>query len=141
MTGPGTTFSRKGDWEAALAEYVAARRDWPFAWGEHDCFLFVAGAIAAMTGFDPAVPYRGRYRSMRGSLRVLRKGPGTLENLVDGLFPRVEPAFARRGDVAWYQGGLGVVLGPFAAFVGEAGGVPGLVRVDRADWEGAWSVG
>ncbi len=135
------TINRKGDWEAALAQYIAGCRDLPFRWGEHDCFLFVSGAVLAMTGFDPAVPYRGKYRSFSGSLRLLRNGPATLEALIDGLFPRIEPAFARRGDIAWCQGSVGVVLGPFAAFVGEAGGTAGLLRVPRTDWEGAWSVG
>ena len=44
---------RKGDWEQALMRHVSACERTPFAYGEHDCTMFAAGAVLAMTGHDP----------------------------------------------------------------------------------------
>ncbi len=51
---------RHADWPARLAAYIEAHRSAPFAWGVHDCVLFASGAIAAITGTDPAASFRGR---------------------------------------------------------------------------------
>ena len=44
-------------WRSALAAYIAETMRKPFAWGLHDCALFAAGAVEAMTGNDPAADY------------------------------------------------------------------------------------
>jgi len=149
---PPAAFSapRAGDWEAALGAFLAACEGRPYAWGEHDCALFAAGAVQAMTGADPAAAFRGRYRSKRGAAKALRElGAGTLEATIDGLFETITPAFAQRGDLVLHEGAVGVSAGRFALFVGDAlqgaeGGadvaVAGLVRVPRAAWEKAWRV-
>lgn len=141
------TFPRLGDWEAALTAYVEACRERPYAWGEHDCALFCANAVHAMTGHDPAAGFRGHYSTAIGSERVLRRrGEGSLEAQLDALFAPVEPAFARRGDLVWHDGAVGLAMGPFALFVGQVGedettALHGLVRVARAHWQKAWAIG
>lgn len=57
---------------AYLAE--AARRR--HAWGELDCCLFMADWVQAVTGRDPAGPYRGAYDGPRQALRLLRAEGG-----------------------------------------------------------------
>lgn len=156
-TGPSTAL-RTGDWEQALAAYFAACERKPYAWGEHDCVLFAAGAVLAVTGEDPAAAIRGRYRSKAGAARLLRElGAGTLEATLDSLFPERPVAFARRGDLALHDGAIGVVSGRFALFVGafvasdpstptgspgdgEGPEEPQLLRVARADWQKVWAV-
>lgn len=137
---------RRSDWERALAAYIAECETRPYAWGEHDCALFAAGAVLAMTGDDPVPEFRGRYTTAAGSARALKRfGAGTLEATLDAKFEQRPIAFARRGDLAFHDGSVGVVMGPFALFVGgivdEAEHEQaGLIRVPRADWQKAWSV-
>ncbi|WP_109464410.1 DUF6950 family protein [Albibacillus kandeliae] len=66
-------MKRLPDWKPRLMSYLvrAARR--PFKEGEHDCALFLAGGVEAMTGEDYAAPYRGRYSTTLGGLRILKK--------------------------------------------------------------------
>lgn len=134
-------MKRLATWEPALVAYLEACEARPFAWGRHDCALFAAGAVLAMTGEDPAARYRGRYRSAAGSLRALRRfGAGSLEAELDTLFARKAPALAMRGDLALVDGSVGVVVGGHALFVGEEGAAEGLVRHPRAAWSAAWGV-
>lgn len=65
-----------------------------------------------MTGEDPAAPFRGRYRSTKGGLRVLRRA-GYRDHLAlaEAHFEEVPPAFARVGDLAAVLGADGPALG------------------------------
>src|SRR5690606_37242555 len=65
--------ARFPDWRVRLTAWLNEVRRTPFAQGSHDCALFAAGAVVAMTGHDFAAPYRGRYTTTRGGLRVLRR--------------------------------------------------------------------
>lgn len=135
-------MSRVPDWEARLAEYLESVRETPFAWGSHDCALFAASAVEAMTGVDYGAPFRGKYRTELGSVRALKRfGAGSLEATLDGLFPEIPLAFAQRGDVVMRDEAAGICLGPDAAFVGDLDGAPGLVRYPRREWARAWRVG
>ena len=139
-------MARLPDWEERLHDYLTSCADRPFVYGEHDCALFSAGAVIAVTGEDPAAAYRGRYRSAAGSVRALRvHGAGTLETTLAAGFPDRASAFAHRGDLALVERdtgpSVGVVIGADALFVGEEDGAPGLVRLPRADWRRCWAVG
>lgn len=142
------TIARLPDWEQRLAAYLDEVRTTPFRYGRHDCALYAAGAVLAMTGSDLADAYRGRYRSVAGSIRLLRtQGQGTLEATVDALFTERAVGFARRGDLAMHGGSLGVVIGADAMFITETQADDhrvvgqGLERVPRALWDKAWAVG
>jgi hypothetical protein len=133
---------RLPDWEVRLHAYIEACAGAVFAWGELDCALFSAGAVLAMTGTDPAASFRGRYSTAVGSARALRRyGAGTLEATIDAGFVEKPLAFAGRGDLVMIDGAVGVCLGADALFIGEADGLPGLVRFARATWTKTWSVG
>lgn len=56
-----------------LAAWLADGAQRPFEIGRHDCALFAAGAVAAQTGVDYAAPFRGRYTTELGGLRILRR--------------------------------------------------------------------
>ncbi|WP_370267409.1 hypothetical protein [Nioella sp.] len=60
-------------WQNRLVAFLAAAGRERFVPGQHDCALFASGALAAMTGVDLAAPYRGRYTTERGGIRILRK--------------------------------------------------------------------
>jgi hypothetical protein len=125
-------------WEDALVNYIAIKRHEPFEYGVNDCCLFAAGAVIEVTGEDPMPEFRGKYDSLKTSLKVIKEiGAGTLEATLDGKFPEVGIGHAQRGDLAFFDGSVGVVMGGFAYFASD----DGLERVPRAMWDKCWSVG
>ena len=126
------------NWEAALSDYIATKRHEPFEYGVNDCCLFAAGAVEAITGEDPMSEFRGKYDSLKTSIKAIKEiGAGTLEATMDGKFPEVEIGQAQRGDLAFFDDSVGVVMGGFAYFVSD----DGLERIDRSVWDKCWSVG
>jgi len=70
-----TPLHRLPDWRPRLVSFVNSVRARPFAYGTHDCALFAAGAVEAMTGVDLAKDWRGAYSSLKEGLHVLRNLP------------------------------------------------------------------
>ncbi len=92
---------RHEDWRKRLGAYVAAQRGEPYVFGCQDCWLFVSGAIAAMTGTDHGKPHRGKYKTARGALGIMRRAGA--DNMADFaglyLYEIEAPVFAQIGDV------------------------------------------
>lgn len=129
---------RISTWEDALSNYIVVKRHEPFEYGVNDCCLFAAGAVEAITGEDPMPEFRGKYDSLKTSLQAIKDiGAGTLEATMDAKFPEVEIGQAQRGDLAFLDGSVGVVMGGFAYFVSD----DGLERINRSLWDKCWSVG
>lgn len=133
---------RLQDWPERLAALVEARREVPFAWGSHDCALFMADAVAAVTGEDPAAAFRG-YTTEAEAEEIL--GAEGLEGVVARALAEFgcgdcPPALAQRGDVALAllgnQPTMVVVLGEVLAGPGPRG----LVFLPSARIQRAWSV-
>lgn len=105
-------MTRLANWRPRLIAYLAEAAARPFAEGRHDCALFLAGGVAAMTGVDYAAPYRGRYTTTRGGLRILRKA-GFADHVALAAHHLAERpvAFAREGDGAVVPTGDGPALG------------------------------
>lgn len=137
-----TVRPRRSDWEQRLFAYLAAVSDRPHEYGRHDCMIFVAGAVKALTGSDPARGHRGKYGSAATAARYLRSlGFDSFEALIDSVLPEKPIAKAMRGDIVLDQEGMpGVCIGGEALFVGQRDGEQGLVRVPRAAWVKAWAV-
>jgi hypothetical protein len=105
-------MTRTTDWRARLIDYLARAHSAPFRPGQHDCALFASGAVAAMTGVDLATHWRGRYRSIRGGLRVLRaEGYADHIALTDALLDDCPVSLAQVGDLAAVPGPDGLALG------------------------------
>lgn len=131
-------IERLPNWEQALSDYILSKRDEPFVYGENDCCMFAAGAMIAITGIDPIPEFRGKYKSLASSIRMLKElGAGDLEKTIDGKLPEIAVGLAQRGDVAFYDGSLGVVMDGYAWFVSD----DGLERIPRSEWTKAWSIG
>jgi hypothetical protein len=108
----GSMMKRTTDWRARLMTYLARAHSAQFRPGQHDCALFASGAVAAMTGVDLATHWRGRYRTIRGGLRVLRaEGYANHIALADALFDSCPVAMAQVGDLAAVPGPDGLALG------------------------------
>jgi len=127
---------RLPDWNQRLAAYVAECGRRPFEPGAHDCALFAAGAVEAMTGEDPAAEFRGRYASLAEGLRALREA-GIEDHVAAAAaaLPEIAVRDARPGDLAAVRTpeglALGVVQGP-RVYVARAAGV-GLAPIDMAE--------
>ena len=129
---------RISTWEEALADYIAIKRHEPFEYGVNDCCLFAAGAVEAITGEDPMSEFRGKYDSLKTSLKAIKEiGAGTLEATLDGKFSEAAIGYAQRGDLSFFDDSIGVVMGDFAYFVSD----DGLEKISRDMWDKCWSVG
>jgi uncharacterized protein DUF6950 len=134
---------RREDWPERLGALVERARGRAFRWGEHDCVLFAAEAVAAVTGVDLAAGVRGTYRGAAGAARAMRlRGARDVGGPAAAVLgDAMAPALARRGDVAMIETewgpALGVVLGAEVAFPGMAG----LAFVPLGACGCAWAVG
>lgn len=98
MSTNTTQAARHHDWQIRLQDFVQSRRAEPFAWGRHDCCLFVCDAIQAITGHDPAADLRG-YSTEREAMRMLR-AHGGVRGLADARAGAAVPVLAAQvGDV------------------------------------------
>lgn len=140
---------RRPDWEARLSAFIIENRDRPFEWGQWDCILMACAAVYAMTGDDAAAKYRGQYSDAAGAAKALRElGQGTLLKTVDAEFQRRPIGMARRGDLVWFSGSVGICAGGAGLFVGEErladkADIPmreGLIAIPRANFVKAWTV-
>lgn len=136
-------MERRGDWDARGAAFIASVRSKPHAYGSHDCLMFLAGAIQAVTGEDLARGHRGKYKSAASASRYLRSlGFETPEAFLDSILEQKPHGHAQRFDVVLASDGIpALCMGAFALSVGEEGGAEGLVKVPRSDWRKAWRVG
>lgn len=126
------TAPRYSDWETRLSAYLEKALADVRKGRRHYCALFATGAVKAMTGWEATEPYRGKYADVAKNL----------ETTFDANFAEKPAALAIRGDLAFSDGSVGVVIGADALFVGEnEHGEPDLVRVPRRDWVKAWGVG
>jgi hypothetical protein len=134
---------RHPQWETRLVEFIAAVRDKPYEYGQHDCLLFAANVAKAVTGKDHGRGHRGKYNSAASASRYLRSlGHDNPESLLDSLFDEKPVGFAGRGDIVLASDGIpAVCMGAFALSVGQEGNRHGLVGVPRSDWIKAWAVG
>ena len=150
---------RLKDWEQRLSAYLAEASQRSLVYGSHDCALFGASAVLALTGVDYGAAFRGRYSTEMGAARALRQaGFETAEAIFDARLAVIPTSFARRGDIAIAEGNIGVCIGRLdlagagdevfnvdsASFGSDAVFVPavgvGFLRRARRDWSKAWRV-
>ena len=118
---------RRDGWEVVLAEAVEAARSRFFVWGTHDCAIWAFDLRRDLTGGDDtAALWRGRYRTARGAVRVMRRlGWQSLEGAGRALLgnPLPDVRLAQRGDLALSQDAtsFGVCLGAQAVFLAPEG--------------------
>ncbi len=135
-------MARHPHWPELLATFIWDRAGTPFAYGRADCGMLAADWIRTATGADPAADLRGRYRSVAGSVAIVRRvGHASLTDLVTArLGPPVPPLLARRGDIVELPGDSGPALGICTGADAVAMGQDGLVTVPMANAVRAWRV-
>lgn len=124
---------------AALAAFLRKVARTPYEPGRNDCALFAAGAVDAMTWVDYAAPYRGRYTTLAGGIRILRRdGYADHIDLAAAHLREIEPALAKAGDIAVVPGdenlqALGVVQGEVVYVLTPTGvGLVSRMEIQRA---------
>ena len=130
-----TKLVRKKTWRSDLTAFVAAAAARPFRPGKHDCALFAAGAVKAMTGADLARGYRSKYRSLAKGQQVLQaRGFTDHIALAAHHLPEIAPIMAQEGDIVVVEAdedsALGVVQGPMIYVLRPSG--LGLVEFTEA---------
>lgn len=109
---------RLPDWPERLAAYLDQHRLTPFEWGTHDCVLFAAGAVGAMTGNHGMLP--GTWSDRAHAAQLLRR-LGGLVPAVDRVLPRLPgPQWAQRGDLLLVQ--TPTPIGGLRRWIGVADG-------------------
>lgn len=126
-------ITRLPDWRPRLRAWLSemARHPGPITPGQHDCCLFAAAALEAQTGVDLAAPWRGRYTTFRGGLRLIRKaGHADLAALLAGHLSETPVLEAQPGDIvvlASAEGpAMGVVQGAGVYCLGPDGRLSGV---------------
>ncbi len=146
--GTRVAVNRFKDWELRLTRFMASASQMRFKWGAHDCCLFAADGVKAITGVDPALPFRGTYTGSRGAHKIVNQyGGGTVGELVakvleDGGFSEIDPLRAMAGDVVLVTG---TAVGPAVGIcVGSRVVVPrrglGLERFELITGLRAWRI-
>ena len=90
-----------------LHDFLESGATKPFQWGVHDCCLFAADAILAMTGADIADAFRGKYDDEASAFSLIKSvtGGSTVANAAEYCAVQHEleeypyPLMARRGDL------------------------------------------
>ncbi len=136
----GGQVTRREDWPEQLAATIAAARHRPFEWGTHDCVLFAADGVQAMTGVEHADGVRGTYADALGAMRVLKSLGGPAVLVTTKLGYPIPVGLAQRGDVL-----LAVVedresLGLCEGAIGWFAGLDGLVPFPTLQCKTAWRV-
>ena len=135
---------RLPDWRPRLVSYIGGVVRTGFRPGSHDCALFAAGAVQAMTGTDLAERWRGKYITL-GAGRAMLRAQGFADHLevAASLFPEIPPALAGVGDLAVVAsdvpgdpGALGVVQGGAVYVLSPSG----LSLVNRLNIERAFRI-
>lgn len=107
---------RRSDWKPRLIAFLGEVARTPYCVGENDCALFAARAVAAMTDIDLSAGFVGRYCTIRGGMRILRKA-GYHDHIAMAAahLEEIAVSFAAAGDLAVVPGSdndaLGVVQG------------------------------
>jgi hypothetical protein len=114
-------------------QYIASHLAKPFAWGQHDCVLFVAGWLKLSTGVDHLAGIKP-WSTEAGAMRMVARRGG-FEKILDGRLTKIAPAMATDGCVALCDGRLHLFTG--SKIVGP--GSNGLVFINRMKAECAWS--
>lgn len=117
-----------------LHEYITARMDTPFRWGEHDCVTFAVGWMELRSGNDYLSAYRP-WTTAPEAARMVRRNGGLIK-LFGKHFRRIHPNLANDGDLAIHNGTAYLFSGGNIVASGESG----LVFNRREVAECAWSL-
>lgn len=91
---------RLQNWQIHFEKFIADNRKAPFVWGKHDCCLFAANSVLAITGIDYAKDFRNSYDSAISAAKLIAEFGG-LDGVASKLLNAqpVPVGYADVGDV------------------------------------------
>lgn len=101
-------ISRVKHWATqSYHHFLLDRARTPFAWGSHDCALFAADAVKAISGVDIADDFRGKYSTEDEAYALIQSVTGGTSvgdaaahcAAKHGLAEHKHPLMAKRGDL------------------------------------------
>jgi hypothetical protein len=128
----------------AFHEFLLARAHVPFAWGTHDCALFAADGIEALTGIDIASEETAvaAIRAIAGGTTVADAAAWCASK--HGFAEWQHPLRAQRGDLVVYQDPVTAQLVSGLVHLSGrhivAAGINGLQRISISRTLRAWHV-
>jgi len=130
----------KEDWPEILDKCIDDARGKPFVRGQHDCCMWTADTVLALTGIDYAKEFRGKYKTIRGARKAL--GKKGLPGVMDTKFSRT--AHPKRGDIVLIPTeitmqpveAIGICIGMTIALIGDNG----LEFLPLSDSSAAWDI-
>jgi hypothetical protein len=138
---PEALMPRLKTWPSRFAALVDEVRARPFAWGSHDCCLWAASAVLALTGNDPGADLRHTYFTGRAAARILVH-IGGLEGAGSRTGPSIELGMATVGDVGlvtWPDGTRSLAVRSMTTWM--VAGEHGLAHLPLEAASQAWGVG
>ena len=133
---------REENWALAMQGVTRAASDRLHAWGSHDCVIFGADCVLAMTGDDPIEKERGTYSTAMEAARIIKDaGCDSLGDLVAQRLPEIQVAHARRGDAVLCEGPDGVFIAICDGHTAVGPSRHGLVHVPMKQALRAYQVG
>lgn len=141
-------MKRLHNWRTALTQTINDKRELEFKWGEHDCALWAASCVHAITGIDFAKDIRGTYTSPEGAYKQIirvydcHQITEIFEKCLEGK--PIHVASALPGDVMFRSSNMG----GFDAIVGICNGKSslflteeqGLISIPTLELDGAYRV-
>lgn len=134
-------MERLPQWRGRLEAAIDEIKSKPFSWENNECGTGLVGSIVfAITGEDPAAPYRDKHKDAAGALRTMRKaGFANLGDMVGSMLEEMHISEAKIGDIAAVKSdsafgyALGVVNGERVFVLMENGiGTVDLLQCERA---------
>lgn len=125
-----------------MASITRAALRKPHAWGSHDCAMFAADCVRAITGLDLAEEFRGQYADEPGAMRVLASlGCADVGDLASRYLPEIDAPMAQRGDVVMIAGKFGPYLAIVDGWTAVGPAARGLTHSPATLALRAWKVG
>lgn len=140
-------ITRFANWSEILAAEIDSRRGQVFVRGRTDCARTVADLVKAICGVDPmGADWRRAYFSDKDARRIIQSVNGDLlplfrRQLNAAGFVEIDPAYAQRGDIAYFH--LGEKHQGAALFYGSGLLTPdkiGFRVLPRSSASVAWKV-
>lgn len=130
---------RREDWLDKLWVTIDALTLEPFVWGQHDCCLFAAKVVDAMTDSTHADTLATHYSDEPTALAYIA-AEGGLEAAVSTYLGTAKTGRPQRGDVVLFEGEQGDTVGVCVGSTIVAAGPSGLVSVPKRMTVKFWSV-
>jgi hypothetical protein len=128
-------LQRKHDWLVQLRGVITLYRRQEFVYGHHDCALFLARSVDAMTGSAFAAELTPLYSDARGAVRFLKAEGGLEAAITRRLGSPVYGPALRRGDGAFIdRHSVGVCVGMHVLVLTDSGLRPCELRTAVKHW-------